>query len=259
MFEARLIQGSLLKKLVEAMKELITDANLDCSSNGISLQAMDSSHVSLCALTLRKEGFEQYRCDKSTSLGLKFSSVSKILKCADNEDTITLKAEDEGDAITFVFENSSSDRISEFELKLIDFEAEHLGIPDKEYKAIIQMPSSEFQRICRDMSVLGESCIISCTKEGVKFSVSGDIGNGNVILKPTSTVDNKEQAVIVEMEEPVELSFSLRYLTLFTKATPISPVVKLSLTENMPIVVEYTIENTGSLRYYLAPKVDGDE
>ena len=38
MFEARLLQGALLKKLVEAMKDIINDANLDCSPNGISLQ-----------------------------------------------------------------------------------------------------------------------------------------------------------------------------------------------------------------------------
>ena len=121
------------------------------------------------------------------------------------------------------------------------------------------MPSAEFQRICRDMQVIGDSCTISCTKEGIKFSASGDLGNGNVTLKPTSSVDNPDQAVVVEMEEPVELNFSLRYLAMFTKATPISSTVKISMTEDMPIVVEYTIENTGSLRYYLAPKIDGDE
>jgi hypothetical protein len=38
MFEARLTQGSLLKKIVEAMKELVNDANLDCTASGITLQ-----------------------------------------------------------------------------------------------------------------------------------------------------------------------------------------------------------------------------
>lgn len=40
------------------------------------------------------------------------------------------------------------------------------------------MPSSEFARICRDLSQFGESLIIACTKDGVKFSTSGDIGSG---------------------------------------------------------------------------------
>lgn len=36
MFEARLVQGSLLKKILEAVKELVESANFDCSSNGIA-------------------------------------------------------------------------------------------------------------------------------------------------------------------------------------------------------------------------------
>merc|ERR1719272_2047597 len=98
MFEARLIQGSILKKLVDAMKDLVTDANLDCSASGISLQAMDSSHVSLCAVMLRASGFDHYRCDRNVSLG-------KILKCAGNDDIITIKADDDGENVNFMFES----------------------------------------------------------------------------------------------------------------------------------------------------------
>jgi hypothetical protein len=38
MFEARLAEGKLLKQIVEATKDLVTDANLDCSATGISMQ-----------------------------------------------------------------------------------------------------------------------------------------------------------------------------------------------------------------------------
>ena len=68
MFEARLIQGSLLKKVLESVKELVTDANFDCASTGFSLQAMDSSHVALVTLMLQADGFEQYRCDRNLSM-----------------------------------------------------------------------------------------------------------------------------------------------------------------------------------------------
>ena len=38
MFEARLVQGSLFKKIIEAIRELVVDANLDCNETGISMQ-----------------------------------------------------------------------------------------------------------------------------------------------------------------------------------------------------------------------------
>ncbi|EPQ06903.1 Sorting nexin-18 [Myotis brandtii] len=58
MFEARLVQGSILKKVLEALKDLINEACWDISSSGVNLQSMDSSHVSLVQLTLRSEGFD---------------------------------------------------------------------------------------------------------------------------------------------------------------------------------------------------------
>ena len=70
MFEARLVQGSLLKKVLEAIKELLNEAIFDCQSTGMTLQAMDSSHVSLVSLNLRSDGFDTYRCDRNLSMGI---------------------------------------------------------------------------------------------------------------------------------------------------------------------------------------------
>ena len=41
------------------------------------------------------------------------------------------------------------DKVTDFEMTLMDIDSEHLGIPDTEYKAVISMPAGEFQRICR--------------------------------------------------------------------------------------------------------------
>ena len=40
-FEARLIQGNILKKILEALKELLNEATWDCSDTGIQLQVND--------------------------------------------------------------------------------------------------------------------------------------------------------------------------------------------------------------------------
>ena len=82
MFEARLTEGNLLKKIIEAIKDLVQEANVDCSETGLTMQAMDASHVSLCSLNMRSTGFDHFRCDRSISLGLNLSNLGKILKCA---------------------------------------------------------------------------------------------------------------------------------------------------------------------------------
>ena len=160
-----------------------------------------------------------------------------------------------------MFENPAADRISDFEMKLMDIDAEQLGIPEQEYACNIRMPSGEFQRLIRDLMVIGDTCTIGVTKEGIKFSVSGDIGNGNVMLRATvGSTEKEEDQVVIEMDEPCELTFAMRYLSMFTKASGLGPTVNLSMSPDVPIVVEYPIETFGHVRFYLAPKLDeGDD
>jgi proliferating cell nuclear antigen len=80
---------------------------------------MDTSHVSLVSLLMRDDGFEFYRCDRSLSLGLNLASITKVLKCAGNDDIITLKAEDQGDSLTLMFESPCKQLLQRALLKLV--------------------------------------------------------------------------------------------------------------------------------------------
>jgi proliferating cell nuclear antigen len=64
--------------------------------------------------------------------------------------------------------------------------------------------------------------------------------------------------VTIKLEEPVTLAFALRYLNFFTKATSLSSDVTLSLSPDVPLMVEYKMEELGHIRFYLAPKIDGE-
>ncbi len=88
-----------------------------------------------------------------------------------------------------------------------------------------------------------------------------------------------DEAVTLELEQDITLSFALRYLSNFTKATPLSDTVTLSMSPDVPLMVEYRImlgdgeedssekkkkggdskkkqKEVGYLRYYLAPKIE---
>ena len=75
-------------------------------------------------------------------------------------------------------------------------------------------------------------------------------------------MDKDDEAVEIEMDEPVTLSFALRYLNFFTKATPLSKRVTISMSPDIPIVVAYQCgeedSSTGTLSYFLAPKIDDE-
>lgn len=259
MLEARLPAAVTLKRILDAIKDLVNDANFDCKETGIELQAMDSSHVALVALLLRAEGFDPYRCDRNMTLGVNFATLSKIMKCAANDDSLTIKADENADLLGFTFENPTNNRISEFNVKLMDVDADHLGIPETNYSAVVKLPSSEFQRICRDISVLSESIRIQVIKDTINFSASGETGSGSITLHSGRGVDNDDEGVKITLEQPVTLSFPLKYLNHFAKAATLASSVSLSLAEQTPLLVEFKMdENLGYIRYYLAPKISDD-
>ncbi|KXN80819.1 Proliferating cell nuclear antigen [Leucoagaricus sp. SymC.cos] len=350
MLEAKLQEAAILKKLLDAIKELVTDANFECNEEGINLQAMDNSHVALVAVHLQSDGFQTYRCDRPMPLGVNLTSLTKVLKCAKDDDICTLKAADEADVLNLVYEAKNSDRVAEYDMKLMDIDSDQLGIPDTEYDARITMPSAEFTRIVRDLSLLGESVRIEVSKEGIRFTSEGEAANGNVLLKhsegkigkvkpkedpdeedaeegstqagkakvkeerdddvemdeeqeqefqPNSDdegEDEKEdedegedegkskkrkkangaskpnkkaktkknededgQAVVIEMNQHVSLTFSLKYLVNFSKSASLAARVQLMMSSDVPLLVSYDFENDkGFIRYYLAPKI-GDE
>lgn len=90
-----------------AIKELVTDANFECNEEGLNLQAMDNSHVALVSVHLEAAGFKRYRCDRPMPLGVNLSSLTKVLKCAKDDDECTLKAADEADVLNLVYEAKS--------------------------------------------------------------------------------------------------------------------------------------------------------
>ena len=96
--------------------------------------------------------------------------------------------------------------------------------------------------------------VIEASKEGVKFSCQGDIGNGSVTIRQHTNVDKPEQNVSISLTDPVALTFSLKYLVNFCKASNLSTSVKLHLSQEVPLLVEYGL-GSGHLRFYLAPKV----
>ena len=252
MFEAKLAEGYVFKRIVEAIKDLVTDVNLDVSPSGkytrifwttkgmhpgtigchcnskllirppfflfsrfsahlsnastitlgISLQAMDTSHVALVSLNLSMEGFEEYRCDQNVVLGINIANMSKVMKLADPSDSITLQADQDPSTLKITFENQKTGRTTEFALNLITLDVEHLSIPDTEYTSIITINSGEFTKICKELQQLSDGLTISTNKDEVQLSVEGAAGHGFIKLTSNES-DRKEEQTVIEVEQPV--------------------------------------------------------
>merc|ERR1711877_73233 len=154
-------------------------------------------------------------------------SLAKILKMCGPTDSLKLRWQSGADTVGFQCESGGDDRIADFDLKLMQIESEHMEIPEQHYKVTAKLPSAEFQRICRDLKEFGETMQVKASKEGITFSVQGDAGGGNVMLKPR------------EAEKPEE-------------RVALTGTVELGLGPDAPLLVKYDLERSdnGFMQFY---------
>ena len=77
---------------------------------------------------------------RGLSLGVDMDSMSKVLRCAAKDDIIEISAKGNSpDTLKFTFEASDQERISEYEMKLMNIEEEHLQIPDTDYSVTVKV------------------------------------------------------------------------------------------------------------------------
>nr|AFS51981.1 DekiORF104 [Dendrolimus kikuchii nucleopolyhedrovirus] len=257
LFEAQFETAAVFKRIIEAVRDVITHATFDCDDDGIHMQSMDAMHVALASLHLRAAAFRTYRCERAISMSMPLDSLRKILKCAADKDGLSIKAQSGDDVVTFVI--STHNTISTYTLKLMTIDVEHLGVPDCEYACVVSMSSAKFAQICRDLLHFGDSVIIRCGKRGVQFRVNGDIGSADVQVGAGENTNVDDNLTVSRATEVITHTFAGKYLHNFAKGASLSSNVIISLSDDLPLKVEYSIGNVGTLQYFLAPKIINDD
>ena len=70
LFEVSTVQAGAVRTMVEALKEILTEANLEFDSQGIKIMAVDETHTVLVYLRLHADRFEKYFCPAKHVLGV---------------------------------------------------------------------------------------------------------------------------------------------------------------------------------------------
>jgi proliferating cell nuclear antigen len=265
LLQLRTVQSSCFRTLWEVLKEILTDVTLNFSSEGLRLNAIDGSRVSLVYLKLDACNFEEFYCPKPVAVGLNTLSVFRLLKSLTSSDCITWEIEAATpNLLKVLVENADKNFKTSYSLKLLDLDEEMLTIPDlTENVTIINLPSSEFQKFVRDMHVLSDIVTIKMSKElQLHLICEGDLasqitvlGESHSGLRITQKTDKKHVDQF-EGDFIFEGRFSLRYLNLFVKSTNLSSSCELLLRTQYPLILRYSVASLGTINFCLAPRCE---
>jgi len=255
--EVQTVQSSAFRILIEALKEILTDANLEFDDTGLKIMAMDSSHTVLVHLKLNANNFEVYKCKERTLIGVNMINLFKLIKTMGNSDTLTLYLEENNQSMLGIrIENSEKNSITKFKLNLMDLHEENIQIPPPTFSSVITMPSVDFQKICRDMHNLADELEIKSLGNQLIFSCNGDFAS-----QETSIGETNSGMSFIQNQSPDEIVqgiFALKHLVLFGKCTNLCNSIELYLKNDYPLIIKYSVASLGEIKLCLAPKCSND-
>ena len=93
--EAKTVQTGAIKQCNEALKEILTDANIEWNEKGLKIITLDPSNTILVHLKLERENFEYFYCKHKISVGINVLNLFKLLRTLTNNDALTLFIEED--------------------------------------------------------------------------------------------------------------------------------------------------------------------
>jgi len=242
------VQASAFKSIFEVLKDILNDVNLYITKDGIKITTLDTARAALIDLRLSSENFEEYECNSDEIVaGINITNTFKLLKPITNNDTLSLES-NEKEFLIFKIENPQKKTKTEFKLKLLEIDEDHIEIPEINTDVTTVMQSVDFQRICRDMMNISNEIKISREDNFIKFDCEGDFANQKTSIE---CIDQEK------FKGKLSGMYSLKYLNLFTKATNMCSSIQILMENEMRfLILKYNVANLGELKFFLATKVD---
>lgn len=252
------VQIAPFKTLITALKDILLETNMTFREDGIRIINMDKSHTVLVHLSLEASKFEQYECKKDKIIiGLNMVHFFKLICSSDNEETLSIYIEnaDYVDGIvsnlTLRFENGDIKQCRTLKLRLIEPEPEELEYPDVKFSSIINLPSTDFQKIIRDLSCISDKLEIKSVGGELIFKCVGGFATAEI-----NRAEADGSMRFIEKQDSTKINqgeFSLKNLGYFIKCTNLCPQIEVYLENDLPLVVKYNVASLGHIQLCLAP------
>ena len=253
------VQIAPFRILMAALKDILLDTNITFTKEGIRIVNMDKTHTILVHLFLKAENFEFYECKyNKIVIGVNMLHLFKLITSIENDDTLTLYIENEDytDGVVtnlgLKFENGDIKQCKIQKLRLIEPESEELAIPENiSFSCIINMPSSDFQKIIRDLANISEKLEIKSVGEELIFKCIGQFAKPEI--RRIETSGNMQFLQKQNNSKIIQGEFSLKNLIYFIKCTNLCNQIEIYLENNLPLIVKYNVASLGEIKLCLAP------
>lgn len=241
------VQAAAIKSTFEVLKDILNDVNIYFKPDGVYIVTLDTARASLIDMHLPAENFEEYTCTEEVDCGVNMTNMYKLLKTITVNDVLVISV-DSKEFMNIEIHSEQKKTSTKFALKLLDINENQIEVPDMHMTINTPIPSVDFQRICRDMSNIGDEIEISRSGKVLRLLCRGDFA------------DQETEIQCVDECPTMSGAYSLRYMNIFTKATSMCSTVQIMQEDqNRFLILKYNVANLGDLKFYLSTKVIEDQ
>jgi proliferating cell nuclear antigen len=247
------VQIQPIRNMITAIKDILTDATITFTKNGMKIINFDKTHTILVNVMLHANKFEVYNCEPDKIIVCANTlHLFKVISTMSNDDTLSMYIDraDYHDGVVshlgLQYDNGDIKQCYNQKLRLIDPDTEELVVPDVEYSTIINMPTTDFQKIIRDLNGISDRIEIKSVGSDLIFSCEGNFASSRILRSESDGnmefVQKPDASVVVQGE------FSLKSLSHFIKCTPLCSHLEMYLGNDLPLIVKYDVASLGSIK-----------
>lgn len=255
-FSVTFKDAKIIKGIFETISTIITEVNINCDKDGLSISAMDLAHICLVTLRIQKEDCDAYLCETPFSMGVNLEDTTKIIKRLSSNDVLSFERNPKEQKLTIKMIPKGSTKGRKFSIALIHLEGEEINfeaLTTMEYNTIVNMKLKYLDEAIKDAEIFSEIIQMKSGKNGLVFSTIGNIGDFETEID-RDLLDQVQQ--IADNEPNI---YAITYLKNIIKSMQITDQCELKLTTERPLWLKLNFLQHSSLQYVLAPRVTEED
>jgi proliferating cell nuclear antigen len=241
-----LSEPKYLKESIAIISELVNEAKLRISKDGIELVAMDPANVAMVIFRLLPTAFTEYDVEKPADIAINLANLRQILRRASPSDMLTLELDANKLKIQM---KSASTRI--FSLPIIDLEDKEQKVPELSFPVNVETESTLFNEAITDADIVSESVSLVAEPGKLSLQAEGDLNTAAIEIKDA-------EGTRIVAKEKTKAKYSIEYLKKMIEGSKLSDKVLIQFNKDYPLKLTYSTVDRVMMSFILAPRVDTD-
>jgi DNA polymerase III sliding clamp (beta) subunit (PCNA family) len=253
-FKLSIEDSKFVKNLFESLSTIITsDTIIEITDAEFIIRTMNSSHVAIVDLCLKKEDFNIFEVTNPIKFGVAFLDFVKIIKRGGATDKIIFEGLTEKKlTVRFKTEKKKDRTIT---LRTIDLSEDGGIIMDtinEVYKNTIEatIKCVDLEEALADAKIVSEVLHTEFKQDKIIFSADGTTGEAQTIL------EKEEMISFIPAESETFGDYAIDFLNNFMKINKDSLRLNIANEDNRALRLTFDLLNSSHLTYYLASRVD---